>query len=793
MKQIKYGYLSILLLTLSLFTRAQQSAGSGRIEGKVVDSIGLTGLPEASISLRTASRKLLRIIKADSLGYFHFDSLANGQYRLEASYVGYLTKSTTLINGAESADTVFTSIGLTPVDSVSAVSVAARIPFLQQDPDKITLNIASSPIAATSNAYDALLRAPGMNDQNGHPQFRGKGDIQVLINGRPSSLQTDQIKSVLSNMPASQIEKIVVTPTPSSKYDGTAGTLVNIILSKNKDYGANYTLTAGVGSSHYLFANTGLTFNYRNRLMNIYGGYNFSHEKKYNDDVTHNQLGGYSVISHNHEINTHNNNSYNLGTDFALNSASTVGFIIRGYDNKRDKSAQDHAALIQTGQAIRSVVNSDGTADFSNPAFTIYYETTLDSAGNKLAVNGDYSNYNQQLADHFVTRYTDSQPDIYLQDVSPQNNNIYALSADFTHPAQKANWTFGLKTTFATTDNNILWQNKTLNEWHLDSAKTNHFIYKENISAAYIDYTRMIRRLRIQLGVRAEQTHTNGDQRTLHKKMEQDYFNLFPTLGLMFMKNANNIYSLNYKRSIFRFNYNYVNPFITYQNAYNYYQGNPQLKPMLFDKLSFGYTHNHILHLNLGFTHVSHMIALQYLQGADNTVIQSYGNLNYGDYLTLTATIQKQMGVWQTTLTGLGGYAHYVSTGAPANNSFMGLLQWQHHLLLKKGWHFEANIGYSAPMASGVTKIEALFNTGIGISKALFKQAGALKLSVTDLFNTAKPSIRYQQSGITTYTDIQNESRFIRLTFKYSFGNKRVKPKTKKISGISELLNRMGN
>lgn len=785
-----------LILIAVLFANTVVVAQTGKIAGTIKDSVSKKVLANATIFISSNQDNFQASENSDSLGQFQFKSIKYGSYRMKVNFVGYADFIDKQISISQNDSLSVRQILLRPTEAQKKdVVVNSKVPFIQQTPDKISLNIASSPIAAGGNVYDAILRTPGMAEQNGELNFRMQGSVEVLINGRPSTLPADHIKDVLLNMQASRVEKIEVLPNPSAKYNGTAGTIVNIILIKNQDYGTNYTFTGGIGTGKYLTGNTGLDFNYRNQYMNVYGGYNFEHNKQYYKDVTNSILKNYSITSDETATRSRKNNTYNLGTDFYLNKQSTIGFMINGYYNLRARNVSDNSVLrINKTDSSSSVITS-GKAKFSSPAVNVYYQTKFDSLGNSLSINLDYFNYNQHWTDNFITTYFDDIPPTYMRDQSPSNNNVYAVSADFTHPTKKTTWEFGIRSSYTKTDNNILWQNLTNDEWVTDIKKTNYFIYKENINAAYINYSRQIKKVRLQLGLRAEQTNTTGNLITTKDKRDNHYFNLFPTVNLMYMRNQKNIFSLAYKGSIYRFDYNYVNPFIVYQNQYTYSQGNPDIQPMLFNKISLNYIYNQILSVNLGYTHVKHMISLEYMQGENNTLIQTYGNLNYGNYYTLNITLQKQLGIWQAVLSGLGGYAHYVNSKAASliNNSFMGRLQWQNNFNFKGGWSIEENSAYSAPIASGSAKIGALFNTGIGVSKTLWKGDGSIKLSVSDVFNTAKPDIRYKNVGIITNTDINNETRFVNLTFKYKFGNKHVKDKKARKSGVSDLLNRMGN
>ncbi len=792
---MKYKSHSLISAFLILFTIASR-AQVGKIFGTVKDSATHKILSQATVQLTSVENHFLAVKLSDSAGFFKFDSLKFGHYSIKISFVGYSIFTKENIELTKD-DIELNNILLKAANTqMSAVTVNSKIPFILQTPDKITLNIASSPIAAGGNVYDAILRAPGMMEQSNALLFRGQNNVEVLINGRPSNLSGDDLKNMLSNMPANRVEKIEVLPNPSAKYDATAGTIVNIILAKNQNFGANYTFTGGAGAGKYFQGNAGLDFNYRNQKMNVYGGYIYTHNKQYYDDNTLTSLSNYSVNDHEHEVRSRHNNSYNLGTDFYLNKKSTLGFMVNGYYNQRDRNVMDNSVLHINNADSASSVATKGKASFSNPSVNVYYQTTFDSAGNSLSINADYFNYTKHWSDNYVTDYLNGNlPPTYMRDNSPANNNVYALSADFTHPTKKTTWEFGVKSSYTKTDNNILWENLIDNSWQTDVTKTNHFIYTENINAAYFNYTRMIKKLRLQLGLRGEQTNTTGNLVTTNEKNNKHYFNLFPTVGLMYMKNTNNIFSLNYKSSITRFGYDVVNPFIVYQNQYTYSQGNPNIQPMLIDRLSFGYVYHQFLSVSAGYTYIKRLISLEYLQGDNNAVIQTFGNLNHGNSYTLTVTVQKQIGVWQTVLTGVGGYVHYTNSNSTesVNNSWLGILQWQNNFNFKHGWSMEENSSYSAPMASGATKISHLFNNSLGLSKSLFKGNGSLKLSVTDVFNSAKPKVVYNNQGIVTNSNSHDETRFVHLTFKYKFGNKHIKANKQHASGVSDLQQRMGN
>src|SRR5206468_9939316 len=114
--------------------------------------------------------------------------------------------------------------------------------------------------------------------------------------------------------------------------------------------------------------------------------------------------------------------------------------------------------------------------------------------------------------------------------------------------------------------------------------------YKENVNAAYVSYLTNLKKWQLQTGLRAEQTLTTGQSVTLGETTKKQYLDWFPNLGIQFTRNANNQIGFYYRKSIERFGFSYVNPFIIYQNQYAYTMGNPDIEPEIYHTIELNYT-----------------------------------------------------------------------------------------------------------------------------------------------------------------------------------------------------------
>jgi hypothetical protein len=64
--------------------------------------------------------------------------------------------------------------------------------------------------------------------------------------------------------------------------------------------------------------------------------------------------------------------------------------------------------------------------------------------------------------------------------------------------------------------------------------RTNHFIYDENINAAYAILSRNYKKWDINVGLRVENTIAKGHQVSNDSSFKRNYTNLFPNVGISF-------------------------------------------------------------------------------------------------------------------------------------------------------------------------------------------------------------------------------------------------------------------
>ncbi|HLW50242.1 MAG TPA: outer membrane beta-barrel protein, partial [Sphingobacteriaceae bacterium] len=77
----------------------------------------------------------------------------------------------------------------------------------------------------------------------------------------------------------------------------------------------------------------------------------------------------------------------------------------------------------------------------------------------------------------------------------------------------------------------------------------------------------------------------------------------------------------------------------------------------------------------------------------------------------------------------------------------------------------------------------------LGMTKSMMDKRGNIKLSVSDLFNTRVQRISSNYSNLNVHINQKNETRIVRLSFSYSFGN--MKNRVQQRESRSEEKNRV--
>lgn len=760
--------------------------------------------------LKGGDSSILKTGLSDATGHFSITVAQAGSYLVKVVAAGYQAAYSAPVQYA-GEDILLPDIVLKRVSkALGEVTVRSEKPLIEVKADKLVMNVDASIANTGSTAFEVLQRAPGVSiDQNDNISFKGRQGVNIMIDGKLLPLRGQDLVNLLKGMPSGSVEQIELIANPGARYDaaGTAG-IINIRTKKDKRLGMNGTLTAGYGQGIYPKTNGGASLNYRAKKLALFANYNAAYRRGINDlDLLRRfyNNGQLTTIYDQHDQMTIDLNSQyaTLGGDYTLSKKTTIGAMLSGGITGFDLSGYNATQVDSAGVPVSSFYTERANHNsWDNWGVNLNLRQKLDTAGSDLSVDLDIARYgnasDQTLGtSYFLLSGQRQYPDYLLYGTMSGHTDIRALKADYTRPMSKSlRLEAGIKASMVTADNNPQFYDRSNGGNEYDSTKSNHFIYDEAISAAYINAVMDGKLWSLQAGLRGEQTMAKGHQLVNDDRFDRRYAQLFPSLALTRHLNPTHDLGITLSRRIERPNYQQLNPFRRYLDVSSVNQGNPYLQPALTWSAELTHTWKGRFITQLCWSRTTDVI-VQVIQPESGTLtIVTDKNLATNTIYNLSGTYPLQPFKWWNSVNNYNlFYSHYegnlaqtpLSDGIPMLN-----INSQNSFTLPADWSAELNVVYQSEQLYGYMHIDAQFIMSIGAQKNFWKKRGTLRLSVSDLFFGQSPHGRSDFSDYHEDFDVKRDTRIATLSFTYRFGQRNIAPTRRRQRGAEEELQRAG-
>jgi len=828
---MKKSILKLLFVLPALFlvpaiSFAQQT---GKISG-TIKSADDKVIDAATISLlKSKDSVLVKISVSDKNGVFEFENIKAGKYFITADAVGYGKYSGTAFDVTEGQALTLGAISMAAASKgLGAVTVSATRPLIENKIDRTVVNVDASPTNTGLTALEVLERSPGITiDNNDNVSLKGKAGVIIMVDGKPTYLNATDLANLLKSMSANQIDQIEIMSQPPAKYDaaGNSG-IINIKTKKNRNNGFNGTFTTSGILAIYFKQTNNLTLNWRHNKVNVYGSVGYSHWEGFNDNILDRKFRADRNTPFNSEVYqisngrfTDYNTTYKAGLDYFASKNTTLGVSLNGFnDNSYFKTHSYSKFYDSLGKFYQyNTAVSNNHTPWKNLGIDVNLQQKLGTKGAELDVDADYISYrtgapqysNNYLYDPngvLIPKNDPDNPNPYLLNgYLPGKIDIYTFKADYSTPL-KGNATFeaGIKSSYVKSDNDAQYSlyDTVTRKWNADVKRSNHFIYTENINAAYVSLQKQIKKFTVKVGARAEQTISKGDQlaQTANGNFNKNYTKLFPTAYFSYQANDNNTYEISYGRRIERPDYQDLNPFQFQLDRYTYQQGNPYLQPQFAHNIELSYNYKGALNVTANYTSTTDIIndVLISEQDADKNYItyQTKQNIasnrniglaiNYGKQLKKWWNVNVFANVFNNRYKGYIGeeYVDVAITSFTANLSS--------RFTFNKGWSGEISgfmQGKSLVSSAILAQPMGMFSLGAG--KQILKNKGSLRLNLRDPFYIMRFNGFTDMDGFTTKIHSVWDNRRVILTFTYRFGKSTNQQQRKKPTAAEEEQNRV--
>lgn len=780
---------------------APAATGSGTITGQVFDGAANQSLPGATVALVSKpGNHVITGVQTDINGNFTLVNVANGMYTVRVTFVSYLTVNKDVtVGGARGTSINIGQVKLGVAKGLlKEVKITAQKSQISLGIDKKSFSVDQSLVSQGGSATDLLSNVPTVQvDVDGNVSLRGSNNVKILINGKPSAITGNDLADVLQSIPASSIETIEVITNPSSKYDaeGDSG-IINIILKKNTAIGFTGSASASAGT-HNTYNGT-LNLAYQSSKVNVYTNFSYRRGDRvgngFNNKTT---TVGDSTIQQNQVNNqTFTIKGYNIrsGIDYNIDPKTTISF--SDNINIRDRNRmQTGGTNIAEGGLPSEILNQNNhsASHGNNLDFNLDFDHKFKKPQEELTANIGFSTSHDNNYDYLNTNYNFFNPDtayLFEQDnhtIGHQHN--WNIQADYTLPMNNHNQLgFGYRSTFGVNDNNYIVDtlNATTQGLDFDPLLSNHFIYNEQIHAAYGNYQQQFGNFGIQVGLRLEATiiRTQLTQTdTLPQNNEQNYLRLYPSIFLSEKLGENQTLQLSYSRRVTRPRGFMISPFLDRSDPLNYRQGNPLLLPQdihsfelsyinywksltLTSSLYYRLTNDNIQRITLPYSAEISLTQFENVKSSSNAGYELIAKLSASNAIDFTANLN----VYYKNISG------DPSLGITATSGFAWNANLTANIKATKALSFQLRGDYQGPQVIPQGRAEAIYGIDGGVRYDISKKL-TFSFNGRDLLNTRKftSSIMYDDPALNYSTNQYSQRRFSTgvyiATLTYRFGN----------------------
>ncbi len=590
-----------------------------QISGKIIDATDSSPLEYATAALyNQIDGSLITGVVTSQDGTFVIDGVKPGTYYMEASFMGYDTKtiSDIAIDKRQSVKDL-AIIGLSIGNQLDEVIIQGERATVLHKIDRQVFDTKKFQSSQGGNAIDVVRNLPSVTvDAQGGISVRGSSGFAVLINGKPTQ---GDASAILSQLPANALETVELITAPSAKYDPEGkGGILNIITKKGATNGIYTQINVRGGLPSIEPYDTkeaaqrygiDATLNKRTDKWNLSFGTSYQR-----NDKTGRREGEVFVINQAEDKQTFlpsdgersfDDISYNgrFGVDFTPNEADTysLGFYAGKHtvDRLADIDYYDNHAISPIGSGNRQYTFQyynhnlrTRKGDFALGSFDYAHKFNNDS---KLSTSllyeytflgGPTYNDNLGLTDRNI---------VYQQEYNTNDNplNGYRVNVDY----QFKPFSFGtLETGYQFRDIDHTGEFVYERDGVLVPEFSSNISLQRTIHSGYTQLTGASHKLDYAAGLRLESMDRtySEDLRTADPEQTYtyDFVKLFPSASLQYTVNDATKLKAAYSKRVERTTTLKMNSFAEREHSEVFEQGDNKLRPEFIDLVELGVIKN---------------------------------------------------------------------------------------------------------------------------------------------------------------------------------------------------------
>ena len=764
------------------------------VEGRVLDPSS-EPVAFANVVLLNAqdSTSVYKGAVSSETGEFILNNVEENEYLLKISFVGFED----LLRRIEVQKDIDLGTLVLQEDTatLNEVSINYKNPSVKREVDRLVFSVENTTLS-TGNSWDILKKTPGVILSGNSLMVRNQA-VQVYINDRKVQLTASELQTLLENYSAENIKSVEVITTPPARYDAEGGAILNIITTKSIAPGYKGNIYGSWTQAVYPKFQVGTSHYYKTDKLNVFGNYTYSPRKEFKEDESYINFrndteGVFSRWETDFErttrSNAHNANvllDYNFDDNNILNFSSSLTYS----PNKTFDNDVYTRVFDRSNEVGNLITESELNEDVSNAALDLEYKHLLQKPGAQITARLHYTRYEQDRDQGINTTIVDAQNEVLdyaFTTRAQQEIDIYTAQLDYLTPIGSTSFESGLKASVIGSESGIDYfrMGPGTGEYEYDEDQSDNFLYDENIYAAYFSLAKDWEKWSIKGGLRGEFTDRTGDSRSMEQIDSREYFELFPTFYLQHTFNENNSLTFDYSRRIQRPRYESLNPFRYYLTEFDFNAGNPDLRASISNNFTLSYALKNEYFFDLYYRDSGETPETLSFQDNELELIrrvsvnlldsQSYGiDITHGRSLANWWYAYAYVSLFNEQRT----FVAIESGDVPVTleiDGFYGSL-YNSFIISKDGTLTgEMSLAYVSKFLTGSYIMEPMTTLSLGLRKTLWNNRAEVSVNVEDILDQTNTWLRSRYLNQDNGYFPRPETRYIRVGFKYNFGNFRL-------------------
>lgn len=648
-----------------------------------------------------------------------------------------------------------------PADSLihelQEIVVKANQQVTRLEGSTLVSTIAGSPLQDLGTAVDVLAQLPMLEVKDNAVSVIGRNNIEIYIDGRPMRDETE-----LLNMLSSDLRKVELIMAPGAAYASTTGAVLKLTSRRNFVHGLSITDRLQLQCRRKLSVMDYLDLSYRSRNWEIFANGTVNRDNFVIKGSTVN------FLEYDRRQTTIESSQYNT-------YPTTTGVVKAGL-NYTD-GPQSFGAYYRFNPE-RGDFNNTGTEwlDSESPLdriidknirahshlASVYYENTF-GGRYRLHFDGDFK---QSTADNRVTTTYPQSKNADVNSSDKRTSTLWAAKLYLDFPLWKGDFTVGTQDSHTDTRLDYRMLNSQVGQY-IPSAVTDA---RQTSAALFASWARSFGRFSLSAGARYE--YVDYDFRTDGIRDEEvsrrDHM-LTPDLSFSYSFREDAQVSLSYKMATVKPPYSQLTGSLNYVGRHEIEGGNPALRDERMHNMQlFGMWKDFIVQADFNRSLDTYAFVKQ-VYPADNLQLLLHPVNIDMSFLSLYLVWSRPVRRWTPNIT-VGMYRQWLVLDDMKHNRPIFSYYFDNTFALPCDWTITANINGSSSGDMHTNRFDTTwFTMDASVGKSFLDKTLQLKVSATDIFNTANNDWTMNTCGVTVAKLQSYDRRGISLSLIYRF------------------------